>query len=274
MLIPANGDIPHDARVWIFGYASLIWKPGFEYQRRVLGYIKGFSRRFWQTNATHRGTPDKPGRVATLVPDTESTVWGLAYEVIGQKNIRNAMRHLNGREVMCGGYCLMLANFHPEGEAEVTLPVLAYTATEKNQHYSTTSLTELAEQVVAAEGPAGHNVEYVLRIVDFMKEHVGCEHDNHLLELNRLIRTLLEERSLAVTNLIGDGPICDCDKQTVMHHKKCPVNYWALHKKDILKTVSAVNHNKKYIDLSEIFVRTFAAQVTLHNNPRLETSRA
>jgi hypothetical protein len=195
----------------------------------------------------------------------QSTVWGLAYEVAGQKNIRNAMKHLNCREVMCGGYCLMMANFHPEGETETTLPVLAYTATERNQHYSKTSLRELAQQVVVAEGPAGHNVEYVLRIVDFMKEHVGCEHDEHLWELNGLIRTLLKERDLVVTNLIGNGPICDCDKQAVKHRKKCPTNHWALHKQDILRTISAGNHNS-YTDLSEIFVNTFTAQVTLHEN--------
>jgi hypothetical protein len=67
MLIPASGEIPHDARVWIFGYASLIWKPGFEYQRRVLGYVKGFARRFWQTNATHRGTPDKVRPLSLII---------------------------------------------------------------------------------------------------------------------------------------------------------------------------------------------------------------
>lgn len=45
--------------LWIFGYGSLCWNPGFEYQQSVAGYVRGFSRRFWQGNTTHRGTEDK-----------------------------------------------------------------------------------------------------------------------------------------------------------------------------------------------------------------------
>jgi hypothetical protein len=45
--------------LWIFGYGSLCWYPGFEYNKCVTGYIRGYSRRFWQGNTTHRGTPEK-----------------------------------------------------------------------------------------------------------------------------------------------------------------------------------------------------------------------
>merc|ERR1711991_480947 len=52
----------------IFGYASVIWKPGFSYLNKWWGYIKNYKRRFWQGSPDHRGPPRYPGRVATLLP--------------------------------------------------------------------------------------------------------------------------------------------------------------------------------------------------------------
>lgn len=43
---------------WIFGYGSLIWNPGFVYSECLTGYVRGFSRKFYQGNKTHRGTPE------------------------------------------------------------------------------------------------------------------------------------------------------------------------------------------------------------------------
>ena len=53
--------------LWVFGYGSLVWKPGFQPGQLVTGYVEGFARRLWQGNETHRGRPGRPGRVATLV---------------------------------------------------------------------------------------------------------------------------------------------------------------------------------------------------------------
>jgi cation transport protein ChaC len=54
-----NSRPPPLPEVWIFGYGSLIWYPGFEYQKCVTGYIRGYERRFYQGNTYHRGTESK-----------------------------------------------------------------------------------------------------------------------------------------------------------------------------------------------------------------------
>ena len=50
---------PEDHSLWVFGYGSLCWNPGFKFGDSVVGHIEGFSRKFWQGNTTHRGTEEK-----------------------------------------------------------------------------------------------------------------------------------------------------------------------------------------------------------------------
>jgi cation transport protein ChaC len=59
---------PNDcsSNLWVFGYGSLCWLQGFDYGSHQLGFIRGFSRKFWQGNNSHRGTADKVSQVSNL----------------------------------------------------------------------------------------------------------------------------------------------------------------------------------------------------------------
>jgi len=184
--------------LWVFGYGSLCWNPGFEYKSSKIGYINDYVRRFWQGNTTHRGVPGKPGRVATLVPEQNGKTYGVAFEVVGE----TALRYLNCREVELGGYRTEVVSFTPrQGRA---FSVLLYIATPESREWSGPApLPRIARQITACRGPAGHNVEYLLRLADFIKDYIPECYDDHLLSLESLVRTEIRDNDLCLKDMMG-----------------------------------------------------------------------
>lgn len=224
----ADEDVSSTSGLWIFGYGSLCWHPGFEFDKSVTGYVTGYSRKFWQGNTTHRGTENKPGRVATLVEDKEGIVWGRAFEVRGEA----ALPYLDTRECKLGGYHLKFTTFYPrlsspyssdsessEGStAPVSFPAVFYIATPTNKHWlGDAPLTEIASQIVECSGPSGHNVEYLLRLAGFMHEFVPEALDEHLFTLEFLVRSRIKEQNLCLKTLMGGAPIPASPPRTPPH---------------------------------------------------------
>ncbi|XP_075148364.1 glutathione-specific gamma-glutamylcyclotransferase 1 [Haematobia irritans] len=199
-----NGN--NEPNCWVFGYGSLCWYPGFEYDKCITGYIRGYNRRFWQGNTTHRGTVEKPGRVATLVEDKEGITWGCAYRITGQI----ALDYLKQRECTLGGYTTVDTKFYPRiasydtpfgGEA---VPVLVYIANKESEHWlGEDQLENVAKQIVECEGASGHNVEYLLRLARFMHEEIPEIWDDHLFQLETLVLDELRNRDIPLWKVMG-----------------------------------------------------------------------
>ncbi|KAG9347279.1 hypothetical protein JZ751_004846 [Albula glossodonta] len=169
--------------LWIFGYGSLVWKPDFEFRRSKVGYIQGYKRRFWHGDNFHRGNDEMLGRVVTLVEDDDECTWGVAYEVTGAQ-IEESLKYLNVREAVRGGYITKAVEFIPRGDGEAPLLALVYIATADNPIYlGPASCEEIASQIAVSHGKTGHNIEYLLRLADFMRAYCPEVADNHLFSI-------------------------------------------------------------------------------------------
>ncbi len=92
-------DPPHD--LWVFGYGSLMWRPGFAYEEARHARLTGYRRCFCIYSVYHRGTAKRPGLVLGL--DRGGACEGIAYRVAGAGRCANR-RYLRAREQVNGVY--------------------------------------------------------------------------------------------------------------------------------------------------------------------------
>ena len=166
----------HDA-IWLFGYGSLIWKVDFPYIQRRPAHIHGWSRRFWQGSHDHRGTPEAPGRVATLVPEPGAVCHGMAYRIT-----QEVLAPLDVREK--NGYLREVVPLHfADGESEEGL---IYLATEQNAAFLGDAPPDaIAKQIARAHGPSGPNRDYLLNLAEALRELEVA--DPHVFDLARRV---------------------------------------------------------------------------------------
>ncbi|OCT68787.1 glutathione-specific gamma-glutamylcyclotransferase 1 [Xenopus laevis] len=188
--------------LWIFGYGSLVWKPNFEFTSSKVGFVPGYSRKFWQGDTFHRGSPQMPGRVVTLQEDYSECTWGIAYEVRG-KQIELSLQHLDVRESVLGGYITKLVKFYPQDEGEEgSILALVYIATPQNPRYlGPATEEEIAAQILACSGCAGHNIEYLLRLAEFMHNCCPDAEDKHLFLIEEALIACLSSAKMVLDKI-------------------------------------------------------------------------
>jgi cation transport protein ChaC len=146
--------------LWIYGYGSLMWDPGFHFSEVRLARLHGYQRRFTYWTRIARGTKERPALMLTLEkqPDAACCCTGLAFRINGElAEVESAM--LWRREMLRNGYCpTMLPVDTPQGR----LTALVFACNHAHDDYAgEMPLDETAAIIAVAAGAIGSNREYL-----------------------------------------------------------------------------------------------------------------
>lgn len=161
-----------DGTLWVFGYGSLMWNPGFPFEDRVLATLPGFARTFCMRSIHHRGTDEVPGLVLALDPMPEAACHGLAFRV-APDHAEPTIAYLRDRELISSAY---LEQRHPVTLAHgETVEAVAYVVDTAHVQYCGGLPLETQAQIIArAVGGRGPNTEYLYNTAAHLTE-LGIE---------------------------------------------------------------------------------------------------
>ena len=143
---------------WVFGYGSLIWRPGFDFVQQVPALLRGVHRRLCIYSHRHRGTEAQPGLVFGLMPG--GSCRGMAFEVDATQ-WEAVHAYLSEREMDRGVY--REATRAIELADGGMVPSLAFLADTRHLQYAgKLAIAEQVRIVRAGVGESGANPEYVL----------------------------------------------------------------------------------------------------------------
>jgi cation transport protein ChaC len=171
--------------LWIFGYGSLMWAPGFRYRERRAGHVHGYHRSLCVYSHRYRGSPKRPGLVVGLCAG--GSCWGIAYRVRGA-HARRVLEYLWRREMRNRVYAPRFVRARVEHAR--TVRALAFVANEAHPQFAgDLDAAHMARLVADGSGVRGHNIEYLRRTLVRMLE-LGVP-DPHL---ERVLREALALR--------------------------------------------------------------------------------
>ena len=163
--------------LWVFGYGSLMWRPGFEFLERVPARLIGLHRALCVYSFVHRGTPERPGLVLGL--DRGGICRGIAFHVAASARAET-VAYLRGREQVTTVYLETVRRIELEEPARRQVRALCFIVDRSHVQYAgRLTLSECVHHVRQGHGSSGANRDYVVETVQALEALGYRETDLH-----------------------------------------------------------------------------------------------
>lgn len=158
--------------MWVFGYGSLLWNPGFDVSESSVATLPGYARSFCMRSIHHRGSVEVPGLVLALDQQADAQCTGMALRV--RDGTEDAtLAYLRERELISSAYVEKMLDVTLADGRRVTSVV--YVIDENHEQYcGGLPLEEQAQIIARAVGGRGPNTDYLFNTADHLRE-VGLE---------------------------------------------------------------------------------------------------
>src|SRR6187401_510181 len=154
--------------LWVFGYGSLMWRPGFPVAAAAPGLLKGAHRSLCVISIFHRGTHEQPGLVLGL--DRGGACRGTVYRVAPGAE-EETVAYLREREQVTDVYVEAYRPVRVLDGSGIIVKALTYLVDRNHEQYAgVLSLEEQFRMVSGGKGQSGENAEYVLNTVQHLEE--------------------------------------------------------------------------------------------------------
>lgn len=153
--------------LWVFGYGSLMWRPGFEFIEKRPARLNGAHRALCVISHFHRGTPEKPGLVLGL--DQGGSCRGIAFRV-AEKFREQTIQYLREREQVTSVYLEKYRLVDLLDGERNRVSAVCYLVDRGHAQYSgALTLEEQLAYVKRGHGKSGNNPDYVLATVEALR---------------------------------------------------------------------------------------------------------
>ena len=154
---PVRACLARNCDIWVFGYGSLMWNPGFRHCAAEPALLYGWHRSFCVYSRRYRGTPERPGLVLGL--DRGGSCKGMAFR-IAAADLEDALGYLWEREMVGGVYDMRELAVRLAGGGSIAAH--AFTVRRSHAGYAgRLSIEETARLILQGIGGRGHCREYL-----------------------------------------------------------------------------------------------------------------